>query len=421
MAFMTKDALVINTMIYSYSSRLVTPLYSFLKKNNNYIEGGYVENHQVIEKSKKENIKPSRWTLKDHQVEYMNKCIKLLKDKNIEVILTMAPVTQEFLNSVTNSDEIFKKMDSLIIYPNNIKSLNYNSTEYLSNINLETERDFYDLNHMNSSGVRKFNVDLINELTTNVKSFSSFHENFKNLIFVSDNLVKNHDFSQGLNHWNLKGDSNLINVTNSKLQFNSTSELSGISQFILDSNEYYIGVIDVERIEKGGLKFFTGYEKVTNIKEGLNIFKFKSGDKSSVHIYRNGVTKTTINSIQIVKSDDNIILNSDFNFGLTGWKTKGDVDYIPLKGINLISNDGELSGISQSCLQANTNYEVKINISKIEKGGLKVFNGSSNLNIDLHEGVNVFTFKSNNNNSIHIYRKQGICNAMIKSIKVWLK
>lgn len=421
MAIMSKDALAINTLAYSYTSRIFKPLYSHLKNDKNYVSGGYVENSKKINEESIKNIKPTKWTLKEHQIEYLNKCIRMLKKKNIEVIIASTPVTEEFLTSIENRTSVFNDIDSLVIKPNKVKNLNYNLPDRHRALGLISSRDFYDNNHLNTNGVNRFNTVFIHDLINQSEKLDSFSKNLSKIFFIPDNIVKNYSFSDGLSSWSIKGDSSLIKVNKSQLIINSTNELSGITQYSLKPNENYTAIIDVENINKGGLKFFVGYNKIRDLKPGINIFKFNTAEKVTFHIYRNGITEATINSVQIYKSDDNIILNSNFNLGLQGWETKGEIENSLVNGVRIISKDGTLSGLTQRCLKPNTKYKVVITISQIKEGGIKVFNGFKDLNIDLKEGENMFEFDSNEKISFSIYRKQNKCDVTIQSVKIWEK
>lgn len=422
MAFLTKDMLVINTMIYSYFSRLFSPIHTHLKPAPNYVKGGYVKSNKKIKPEKLASIKPSKWTIKPHQIEYLNKSIELLQSKGIETVLVMAPVTKEFLYSIKNRQEVFQEVDSLVSIPNGVKQFNYNLPQKFESLNLNSLSDFYDNNHMNQTGVNKFNNQLLRDLKKEVPTFKDIPLVFNKVNADESNLIKNAHFASGLNNWIIKGDKSSFSLKDNKLVIKSSQELTGITQYVLEPNESYEAIIDIESIKKGGLQLFTGYSKITNLKQGINSVLFKSGEKTSIHIYRNGETEATISSIKVYKRDKNLVLESKFPQDIDQWELKGDPKFfeqVDGKGVSILSKENELTGITTYSLEPNKNYKVELEISEIKKGGLKVFTGYTDLKIKLEEGVNKFEFKSKDKTSLHIYRSSNTNNATIRSIKIW--
>lgn len=125
-----------------------------IKGEDKYIKGGFVEKKLKYFKVPKEKLKKNKWNLNDQQFESFEIVLQTFKDKNIEVILVVAPFTKYAYNSYTNNDEFNEKMKSY-----GLKYYNFNDI-----LSLNDSLHFYDASHLNQNGVKIFNEKLISIL-----------------------------------------------------------------------------------------------------------------------------------------------------------------------------------------------------------------------------------------------------------------
>jgi hypothetical protein len=157
MVLTVNNITVYNSLLY----RFIRDPFSFnsscieskLDRNNRYIPGGYVEADssyfQHVDFSK------NKWAFNDRQFVIFNDIIKMIKERNIKLILVNAPISVSLYNSYTNNDVFDNKMNSYGIY--------YNFNKIL---NLTDSLHFLDSDHLNQSGVQIFNEKLIEIINT---------------------------------------------------------------------------------------------------------------------------------------------------------------------------------------------------------------------------------------------------------------
>ncbi|MBD1396937.1 DUF1574 family protein [Pontibacter sp. JH31] len=165
MVWYEKDALVMNTLFVSWITQIITPLNKAKQKTYDkrfYTEGGFSGTKQIYNTLTTDELSSFRkhnFTPAPIQLEYLGKIVQLCKDHNVELILTVTPVTEEFRYSVKNYDE-YESFIKQFASKNNLILFNYNSN---LDLDLSTERDFLDKNHLSQTGVEKFNEILIKD------------------------------------------------------------------------------------------------------------------------------------------------------------------------------------------------------------------------------------------------------------------
>lgn len=130
-----------------------------------YKAKGYVANKNVAtfkqlnEENFFKNNAPGEWDEK--RFLYLNKIIKLCKEKNVPLVLITAPLPPTTMKIVKNYDIIHKKFND-IANQYNIDYIDYN----LINRDLEflSDKDFKDDHHLNVEGANIMNQHLVNIL-----------------------------------------------------------------------------------------------------------------------------------------------------------------------------------------------------------------------------------------------------------------
>jgi hypothetical protein len=113
-----------------------------------YIEGGYVETKSLYFEPVK--FPERRWRLRDDQVEYFEKALLLIKQRNIPVIFIQTPITRSLYEAISNHGEFDDRMREYGAY--------YNFNELME---LDDELHFWDDDHLNQDGVILFNARLL--------------------------------------------------------------------------------------------------------------------------------------------------------------------------------------------------------------------------------------------------------------------
>lgn len=144
-----------HTALYATIRQTLFPDADFQEKrlrwDGRYISGGYVELNE--NRSKPKIIKKKRWTFHDYQYQAFSDALEFIADREIPVILIMAPIPAYTYESYLNMDEFNQKMHSYGSY------YDFNQIALL-----DDQLHFYDTSHLNQEGVEVFNRDLIHHL-----------------------------------------------------------------------------------------------------------------------------------------------------------------------------------------------------------------------------------------------------------------
>ncbi|MFC2150179.1 hypothetical protein ACFLQV_01620 [Calditrichota bacterium] len=158
LALKEKDIRVINTLIYGIyrqilgkNARYVEPVY---KHGNRYIKGGFVE--KDLEYFTGKPYPESKITLREDQLSAFEDAIKMIEAQGGQVLLVLAPVTDDYYKTVLNWDEFDALMRGYGEY--------YNFNDIMD---IEDTQFFYDSNHLNSEGVPLFNEEMIRLIKEN--------------------------------------------------------------------------------------------------------------------------------------------------------------------------------------------------------------------------------------------------------------
>lgn len=144
-----------NTAIYA-TYRDLKGLNQEFKENKSraddlYIPGGYVQKRMKryrYRKHKDKELVPMQI-----QLNAFDDIIKMIRERNIQLILVQTPMTRSLYESHTNNKEFDEQMIDISKY--------YNFNELLQ---LDDSIHFYDTHHMNQDGVDIFNEALIQTL-----------------------------------------------------------------------------------------------------------------------------------------------------------------------------------------------------------------------------------------------------------------
>jgi len=158
MAFTQNHIKVYNALIYGFyrdvARKTIDCKDELLREDETYIAGGFVETKlQYFEPMKFIGSRwhlQDRWYFQDKQFEFFERALLLIEQRNIPVILVQAPVTQVMYKSFSNNSEFDDRMREYGVY--------YNFNELLE---LNDELHFHDEDHLNQTGVKIFNTELI--------------------------------------------------------------------------------------------------------------------------------------------------------------------------------------------------------------------------------------------------------------------
>lgn len=155
MAFRINHKMTYNCIIYGMYRELFNRNKNIIEQKNQgtdtYIAGGFVE--KDLHYYKQGTIKDSITLYpRDEQLKFFKKNLSLLQQKNIPYIFTETPVTSEYRNSVRNYTVVKDMIKDLADYWD-FNSMKLTDTLY-----------FYDTDHLNQIGVRKFNQEFIDRL-----------------------------------------------------------------------------------------------------------------------------------------------------------------------------------------------------------------------------------------------------------------
>lgn len=159
MSIATGNPNAFTNCIGRFIHNIVYPLKTMKQKqiiNERYIPGGYVETDVV--RNDRLSINPIHVNMLDSQLKYISKIMELANDLNIELIGVIQPLPVDYLLSISNYKIMTSKLMN-IANKNKVSIYDFNDIIVLDSVN-----DFKDKDHLNKSGVVKFNNMLINKL-----------------------------------------------------------------------------------------------------------------------------------------------------------------------------------------------------------------------------------------------------------------
>ena len=155
MAFETNSIKTYNTLVYGFTRDFLGLNKDFseptTKGDDTYISGGFVEKAMSFYRPKR--LENTMLSMLDVQLESFSEIVSLAERNGIELLLVYAPITKDYYNSLTNTTAF----DSLM--QRNGSYYNFNVSNSLID-----SLHFYDVDHLNQSGVEIFNNELIDIL-----------------------------------------------------------------------------------------------------------------------------------------------------------------------------------------------------------------------------------------------------------------
>lgn len=153
MAVEINDMRVYNTAMFSATNKLTSGLFTNYETSvkDDYIEGtGYVERIKSPTPTFVHSPDTLRWNINEKQLDHFRDCTQMLKDRGIKYFLVQAPVTSQLYKKYLNNSEIDSIYSALGHYYN-----------FNGKVSLSDSLHFYDDNHLNQQGVKRFNDYLL--------------------------------------------------------------------------------------------------------------------------------------------------------------------------------------------------------------------------------------------------------------------
>lgn len=157
LAFKTGNISVINTLIYALFQEYVYHIRDsfheeIVKDGDCYVSGGFVEkmDYSLFES---DNIQtPKNYMIRSYQLKSFERCIKMIGNRNIPLLLVTIPFPKHTYESISNQEEFNKIISSYGQY------IDFNTILQLD------DTCFYDSHHLAQSGVIAFDECLIQVL-----------------------------------------------------------------------------------------------------------------------------------------------------------------------------------------------------------------------------------------------------------------
>lgn len=154
LAFKQNHLKTYNTLFYGTIKELLNQNNNFkedsIKGKDQYFKGGYVEREDFWSPKP---FKTHQIEINQDQLDRFEAIIKILKSRNIKVVLVFAPISSSMYSSYSNISQFDSLMSSYSNY--------YNLNEMM---NLNDSLHFYDSHHLNKVGVDEFTPKLIEML-----------------------------------------------------------------------------------------------------------------------------------------------------------------------------------------------------------------------------------------------------------------
>jgi hypothetical protein len=163
MTLSTKNILAFNGLLSTWLNFRLPPFQEIspnLRPEDRYIPGGFVETARTNSPVRDDELAPYYATIHPVQLKYLNKIIKDFKAKKVEIVLVTTPVSVQYLNSIANYGD-WKQVIVELAANHNVPYMDFNDYKYLTSSDF-----FYDIDHLNSVGVKEFNKELYNRLSS---------------------------------------------------------------------------------------------------------------------------------------------------------------------------------------------------------------------------------------------------------------
>jgi hypothetical protein len=184
MTLSTRNILALNGLLAMWLNFRLKPLEEVspnLPDDDRYIAGGFVEKTPAGSSLSHDKLQPYHAIIHPVQLQYLHKIIETLKEKGIETVLVTAPVSDRYLASITNYEDWKQSIvESALNY--NVPFIDFNEYKHLTASEL-----FYDIDHLNSGGVKKFNEELYKHLLL-LPGFQKMMKESANEHFLSKNV-----------------------------------------------------------------------------------------------------------------------------------------------------------------------------------------------------------------------------------------
>ena len=173
MVLRTRSVVAVNGMLATLLDWGYQPIQDVapnLRPDDTYVSGGYVETSRPpLDPA---GVKLTRYKIRfrDEQMIYLRRIAQELRRRGITMIIVTAPVSEPYWRSLENPDEWRRKINRFA-RENGATYIDFNSEARLRSANL-----FYDVDHLNSEGVRVFSPSLYSAL----QALPSFRRSIEN-------------------------------------------------------------------------------------------------------------------------------------------------------------------------------------------------------------------------------------------------
>lgn len=144
---------LLNSLVFLWVKRFFSNMadvdYTLDQENQRYVRGGYVERDvSFYEDQKFEKV---QWDIRTEQMRAFGRCLEIIRSNKTKIILVYAPITTSFYGANASNQQF---IDMISMYGETI--LNFNDL-----MSLDSQKYFYDKDHLNQLGVELFNEQLL--------------------------------------------------------------------------------------------------------------------------------------------------------------------------------------------------------------------------------------------------------------------
>jgi hypothetical protein len=152
-----------NWMLFSaYSKRVLEndklPVFLDSEKDREAFYKGFVGSNDSVKNEIDYSELGKEFSPNEFSFEYLAKLIKIAEERKIEMVFVTHPVPKEFEKKEMND---FSKEVKKVLSDHNFKWLNF---AFSNSDKFNSQTDFFDSNHLNLNGVKKFNALLLSRL-----------------------------------------------------------------------------------------------------------------------------------------------------------------------------------------------------------------------------------------------------------------